>query len=169
MSADALAAAAIEIYGEDRVTVVRDLAEAIDRAATLAEAGEAFGDPLGSGAVLVTGSVVTVGEARAMLLRGASRERDLRRPAGPAPHNTERSPRRGMCAAVLCLEAITLGLTTPVLITIADVPVGPGRCSSASAWRSPACCSPACCAPSGPTPWAGCSRSPPSPSASWSR
>lgn len=41
-----------------------------------------------------------------------------------APHNTERSPRRGMCAAVLCLEAITLGLTTPVLITIAEVAVG---------------------------------------------
>ena len=32
-----------------------------------------------------------------------------------------RSPRRGMCAAVLSLEAITLGLTTPVLISIADV------------------------------------------------
>ena len=44
--------------------------------------------------------------------------------AGQAPHNTERSPRRGMCAAVLSLEAITVGLTTPVLITIADVPVG---------------------------------------------
>jgi hypothetical protein len=27
-----------------------------------------------------------------------------------------------MCAAVLALEAITLGLTTPVMITIADVP-----------------------------------------------
>ncbi|WP_295656278.1 DUF4233 domain-containing protein [uncultured Nocardioides sp.] len=39
------------------------------------------------------------------------------------PANTERSPRRGMCAAVLCLEGITLGLTTPVLITIADVSV----------------------------------------------
>ena len=36
-------------------------------AATMAEAGEAFGDALGSGGVLVTGSVVTVGEARAML------------------------------------------------------------------------------------------------------
>lgn len=35
-----------------------------------------------------------------------------------------RSPRRGMCAAVLSLEAITLGLTTPVLITIADVEPG---------------------------------------------
>lgn len=31
------------------------------------------------------------------------------------------SPRRGMCAAVLCLEAITLGLTTPVMITVAGV------------------------------------------------
>jgi hypothetical protein len=29
-----------------------------------------------------------------------------------------------MCAAVLSLEAITLGLTTPVLITIADVDAG---------------------------------------------
>ena len=38
--------------------------------------------------------------------------------------NTERSPRRGMCAAVLCLEAIALGLTTPVLITVADVATG---------------------------------------------
>ena len=29
-----------------------------------------------------------------------------------------------MCAAILTLEAITLGLTTPVLITIADVSTG---------------------------------------------
>lgn len=35
----------------------------------------------------------------------------------------QRSPRRGMCAAVLSLQAITLGLTTPVLISIADVEV----------------------------------------------
>ncbi len=42
---------------------------------------------------------------------------------GPAP-GPERSPRRGMCAAVLCLEAITLGLTTPVMITISDVSAG---------------------------------------------
>ncbi|MCW2853448.1 MAG: hypothetical protein JWM84_3112 [Nocardioides sp.] len=34
-----------------------------------------------------------------------------------------RSPRRGMCAAVLSLEAITLGLTTPVMISVADVAV----------------------------------------------
>lgn len=42
-------------------------------------------------------------------------------PAVGPPGNTERSPRRGMCAAVLSLEAIALGLTTPVMITIADV------------------------------------------------
>lgn len=33
----------------------------------------------------------------------------------------QRSPRRGMCAAVLSLEAITIGLTTPVMISIADI------------------------------------------------
>ncbi len=48
---------------------------------------------------------------------------DAPAPAQPAT-NTERSPRRGMCAAVLSLEAIALGLTTPVMITIADVSAG---------------------------------------------
>ncbi|WP_232676434.1 DUF4233 domain-containing protein [Nocardioides sp. R-C-SC26] len=33
----------------------------------------------------------------------------------------EKSPRRGMCAAVLTLEAITLGLSTPVMVAVADV------------------------------------------------
>jgi len=62
-----LAETARGVFGDDRVIVLPDLAEAIDRAATLAEAGEAFGEALGSGGVLVTGSVVTVGEARTML------------------------------------------------------------------------------------------------------
>ncbi|MEO5853725.1 MAG: cyanophycin synthetase [Nocardioides sp.] len=69
MPAADLAATAAEIFGEDRVTVVPRLLEAIDQAAALAEAGEAHGSPLGSGAVLVTGSVVTVGEARGLLRR----------------------------------------------------------------------------------------------------
>lgn len=34
----------------------------------------------------------------------------------------KRSPRRGMCAAILSLEAVTLGLTTPVMISLTDVP-----------------------------------------------
>src|SRR5918993_788917 len=67
MSADALGRSAVEVFGEDRVSVVPDLAEAIDRAATLAEAAEAIDVSIGAGAVLVTGSVVTVGEARTML------------------------------------------------------------------------------------------------------
>lgn len=32
-----------------------------------------------------------------------------------------RSPRRGMCAAVLSLEGITIGLTIPVMISVAGV------------------------------------------------
>lgn len=69
LSADRLGAAAVEVFGEDRVTVVPRLADALDVAATLAEAGEAVSS-MGSGAVLVTGSVVTAGEART-LLKGA--------------------------------------------------------------------------------------------------
>jgi dihydrofolate synthase/folylpolyglutamate synthase len=67
MSADALGRAAIEVFGEDRVTIEPDLRDAIDRAAALAEAGAAYGESMGAGGVLVTGSVVTVGEARALL------------------------------------------------------------------------------------------------------
>ena len=46
----------------------------------------------------------------------------------------ERSPRRGMCAAILSLEAVVLGLTTPVMINLANVPwrtavaIGLGLC-----------------------------------------
>ncbi|MDN4160476.1 bifunctional tetrahydrofolate synthase/dihydrofolate synthase [Nocardioides abyssi] len=67
MPAEQLAEVARGIYGDDRVSVEPRLADAIDAAAALAEAGEAVGSPLGSGAVLVTGSVVTVGEARTLL------------------------------------------------------------------------------------------------------
>ncbi|WP_426243879.1 bifunctional folylpolyglutamate synthase/dihydrofolate synthase [Nocardioides sp. LHG3406-4] len=69
MPAAELGRAARAVFGDDRVTVVPRLADAIDQAAAMAEAGEAFGDALGAGAVLVTGSVVTVGEARSMLRR----------------------------------------------------------------------------------------------------
>lgn len=70
LRAEALATTAREIFGEDRVTVAPQLADAIEQAAALAEADDSAS--LGSGAVLVTGSVVTVGEARAMLLQGRS-------------------------------------------------------------------------------------------------
>jgi dihydrofolate synthase/folylpolyglutamate synthase len=69
MPAERLAEAARAVFGDDRVSVRAQLADAIDEATALAERGEAYGASLGSGAVLVTGSVVTVGEARAMLRR----------------------------------------------------------------------------------------------------
>ncbi|WP_370291654.1 folylpolyglutamate synthase/dihydrofolate synthase family protein [Nocardioides sp.] len=65
LSAERLGELAVEVFGEDRVSVVPSLADAIDAAAALAEADSR--DALSSGAVLVTGSVVTVGEARALL------------------------------------------------------------------------------------------------------
>jgi len=65
MPAAELAATAIEVFGEDRVTVVSRLADALDEAAGRAESGAS--DSLSSGAVLVTGSVITVGEARTLL------------------------------------------------------------------------------------------------------
>ncbi len=64
-----LAEVARGIFGQDRVSETDSLADAIDQAAALAEAGGAFGDAIGSGGVLVTGSVVTVGEARALIVR----------------------------------------------------------------------------------------------------
>ena len=67
MPAAELAEVARGIFGQDRVSEAPSLADAIDQAAALAEAGGALGEALGSGGVLVTGSVVTVGEARAML------------------------------------------------------------------------------------------------------
>lgn len=46
---------------------------------------------------------------------------DDRTPEQIAAKELRKAPRRGMCAAVLALEAIALGLMTPVLITVAGV------------------------------------------------
>lgn len=35
----------------------------------------------------------------------------------------QRSPRRGMCAAVLALEGVVVALSTPVMVTLAGVPL----------------------------------------------
>jgi dihydrofolate synthase / folylpolyglutamate synthase len=71
MPAEELAVTAVEIYGEDRVTVEPRLADAIDKAVALAEEGSGRSS-IGTGGVLVTGSVVTAGEARTMLKRRSS-------------------------------------------------------------------------------------------------
>jgi dihydrofolate synthase/folylpolyglutamate synthase len=65
LDADELAAAAVPIFGPDRVSVEPRLDDAIETAVRLAED---TGDDLLSGSgVLITGSVVTVGEARVLL------------------------------------------------------------------------------------------------------
>jgi len=74
MSAADLGAAAVEVFGEERVTVVPRLLDAIEAAATLAEAGESVSASIGAGAVLVTGSVVTAGEARTLLTAGRRKD-----------------------------------------------------------------------------------------------
>ncbi|MFF2845750.1 bifunctional folylpolyglutamate synthase/dihydrofolate synthase [Streptomyces sp. NPDC058001] len=65
MDADELAAVAVEVFGEDRVQVEPRLDDAIEAAITLSEEEAEFS---GAG-VLVTGSVITVGEARLLLGR----------------------------------------------------------------------------------------------------
>lgn len=66
MDTDELAGVAVEIFGDDRVQVEPRLDDALEAAITLAEEE---GEYAGSG-VLVTGSVITVGEARLLLGRG---------------------------------------------------------------------------------------------------
>ncbi|MGC4943376.1 bifunctional folylpolyglutamate synthase/dihydrofolate synthase [Kribbella sp. DT2] len=66
MPAEELGEIAAEVFGEDRVIVKPRLLDAIDEALRLAEQDAiAFG----SGGVLITGSVITAGEARKLLVR----------------------------------------------------------------------------------------------------
>jgi len=64
-----LAELARDIYGDDRVHVTERLDEALQVATDLAERDDAVGVGTGTG-VLVTGSVVTVADARILLGRG---------------------------------------------------------------------------------------------------
>jgi dihydrofolate synthase/folylpolyglutamate synthase len=58
---------AVEFYGEDRVTVAQTMPDAIEEAVVLAES-DSNGEQAGVG-VLVTGSIVTVADARKLLKR----------------------------------------------------------------------------------------------------
>jgi dihydrofolate synthase/folylpolyglutamate synthase len=66
---DLLAHAAVEVFGRDRVEAVPRLDDALDAAVRLAEAA----DDLAGAGVLVTGSIVTVGDARRLLTTKALR------------------------------------------------------------------------------------------------
>jgi dihydrofolate synthase/folylpolyglutamate synthase len=65
MPADELGALAVDVFGADRVSVSSRLPEALTEAIELAEAGP--DDALGGSGVLVTGSVITAGEARTLM------------------------------------------------------------------------------------------------------
>jgi dihydrofolate synthase/folylpolyglutamate synthase len=68
LGVDALAAQAVEMFGADRVTVEPRLDDALETAIRLAE--DTGDDILAGTGVLVTGSVVTAGEARTLLGAG---------------------------------------------------------------------------------------------------
>jgi dihydrofolate synthase/folylpolyglutamate synthase len=68
--ADELGALAVDVFGADRVSVHPQLFDALESAMELAEAGP--DDALGGSGVLVTGSVITAGEARTLLSGGTS-------------------------------------------------------------------------------------------------
>jgi dihydrofolate synthase / folylpolyglutamate synthase len=66
MEPEEVAELAVEIFGEDRVHSAARLDDAIDAAVTLADEAVAESGP-GGGAVLITGSVITAGDARRLL------------------------------------------------------------------------------------------------------
>jgi folylpolyglutamate synthase/dihydrofolate synthase len=88
MSAPALAVLAREVFGEDRVLVSDRLDDAIEAAVGLAdEASSGEDELLSSAAVLVTGSVVTAGDARLLLAPGRSVDVPPPDPGTPARHS----------------------------------------------------------------------------------
>ena len=86
MPADELAALAVDVFGADRVSVRPRWPRRSSEAIKLAEAGP--DDALGGSGVLVAGSVVTAGEARALLRRRLT-----------APNRSRRPGARGAAAA----------------------------------------------------------------------
>jgi len=66
LPAEELAELAVDVFGEERVTVEPRLDTAIEIAVSLVEQPDDPEEPLAGGGVLVTGSVVTAGEARTL-------------------------------------------------------------------------------------------------------
>ena len=86
MPPDSLADIARDVFGEDRVLVRDRLDDAIEAAVGLAD--ESVGDDLpGSSAVLITGSVVTAGDARLLLAPGSPADPPPPPPGTPARHS----------------------------------------------------------------------------------
>jgi folylpolyglutamate synthase/dihydropteroate synthase len=87
MSPAELGELAIEVFGEDRVLIQDRLDDAIEAAVGLADDAADPDEIPGSSVVLVTGSVITAGDARALLAPGRTPEADAAPPPGtPARH-----------------------------------------------------------------------------------
>jgi dihydrofolate synthase/folylpolyglutamate synthase len=88
MIAAQLGEVAIEVFGEDRVIIQERLDDAIEAAVALADEPGGPDEVPGSSAVLVTGSVVTAGDARALLAPGRAADDDVPPPPGtPSRHS----------------------------------------------------------------------------------
>jgi dihydrofolate synthase/folylpolyglutamate synthase len=87
MPVASLAAVAREVFGEDRVLVRDRLDDAIEAAVGLADESEGDEDLPGSAAVLITGSVVTAGDARRLLVPGGPPDAAPPEPETPARHS----------------------------------------------------------------------------------
>jgi dihydrofolate synthase/folylpolyglutamate synthase len=88
MPAAELGAIAAEIFGEDRVIVRDRLDDAIEEAVTLADEPGGPDEIPGGSAVLITGSVVTAGDARSLLAPGRPADGDVPPPPGtPSRHS----------------------------------------------------------------------------------
>jgi folylpolyglutamate synthase/dihydrofolate synthase len=86
MPPESLADIAREVFGEDRVLVRDRIDDAIEAAVGLAD--ESVGDDLpGSSVVLITGSVVTSGDARLLLAPGSPADAPPPLPGTPARHS----------------------------------------------------------------------------------
>jgi len=86
MSAAELAEVAEDVFGEDRVVVRDRLDDALEAAVGLAD--EQVGEELpGSAAVLVTGSVITAGDARRLLVPGGAADAPPPEPETPSRHS----------------------------------------------------------------------------------
>jgi dihydrofolate synthase/folylpolyglutamate synthase len=87
MPASALAEIAGEVFGEDRVQVRDRLDDAIEAAVSLADEPTGDDDLPGSTAVLITGSVMTAGDARRLLAPGSPADAAPPAPETPARHS----------------------------------------------------------------------------------
>ncbi len=86
MPAASLADIARDMFGEERVLVRDRLDDAIEAAVSLADESDRTGVP-GSTAVIITGSVVTAGDARLLLAPGSPADAPPPAPGMPARHS----------------------------------------------------------------------------------